>query len=139
GSWGAPADVATGSTRAPVAAADPLGHVTALWPLTTSIAFDSRVFDPVAPSLGALPDTSGTAGSPIAFTAAATDLWGNPVSYHWDFGDGAASDGQNVTHAYATEGTYTARVTGTDAAANQSSQAQIVQVAPAPVLVTPPP
>ena len=54
------------------------------------------------------------AGESLTFAAAATDADGDPLSYHWDFGDGATATGAYVEHAYASSGTYTAVVTVTD-------------------------
>ena len=52
---------------------------------------------------------SGAAPLHVVFTAS-----GDAVSYHWDFGDGAAADGATVEHVYGA-GAFTARVTGTSA------------------------
>lgn len=56
---------------------------------------------------------TGTAGVPIEFEGSA---YGGktPYSFHWDFGDGETSDEQNPSHAYTTEGEYTAILTVTD-------------------------
>jgi hypothetical protein len=60
--------------------------------------------------------SSGKSGETLAFSAtAATE---NPVvTYHWEFGDGVALDGAEVTHAYTQPGTYTVHIvsTGLDA------------------------
>jgi PKD repeat protein len=37
-----------------------------------------------------------------------------PYTYDWDFGDGASGTGQNPTHAYSAEGTYTVTLVVTD-------------------------
>jgi hypothetical protein len=42
------------------------------------------------------------------------DIDGTIVSYLWDFGDGDTSTGQNPTHAYDQEGSYTVTLTVTD-------------------------
>jgi PKD repeat protein len=68
---------------------------------------------------------SGIAGSPIRFTASAsdpTDTSGG-FTYTWSFGDGTTARGASVSHTYATAGNYTATVTvtesdGTTASAN---------------------
>src|SRR6202008_856034 len=50
-----------------------------------------------------------------SFTATASDPDGDTLTYDWDYGDGSAhSATQNPTHAYATAGTYTAKVTVSD-------------------------
>lgn len=39
---------------------------------------------------------------------------GMPAGYIWDFGDGTSGTGQNVTHAYATPGSYTVSMTSVE-------------------------
>jgi len=58
--------------------------------------------------------TSGTAPLTVTFTGSGTDTDGTIASYSWDFGDGAISDEQNLTHIYDSAGTYTATLTVTD-------------------------
>lgn len=49
------------------------------------------------------------------FTAEGTlDPDGKVVGYFWDFGDGAGSNGWNVTHIYTTSGVFTVRLTAMD-------------------------
>jgi probable HAF family extracellular repeat protein len=60
-------------------------------------------------------DTSVETGASVAFEATATGGAGG-YTYRWDFGDGTPSvDGQSVSHAYQKDGTYTPKVTVTDA------------------------
>jgi PKD repeat protein len=58
--------------------------------------------------------TNGIASLPVNFTAAATDADSDPLTYSWDFGDGATGNGATATHTYTTAGTYTAKVTVSD-------------------------
>src|SRR5262249_6339667 len=52
-----------------------------------------------------------------------------PLSYHWDFGDGATVDGTlTPSHTYADNGTYTATLTVTDANNLVTSDAAVVTV-----------
>ena len=46
-------------------------------------------------------------GESIDFTDISSDDDGNIVSWHWDFGDGTASDQQAPQHVYEDSGTYT--------------------------------
>lgn len=63
-------------------------------------------------------------------TVICTDLsFGNPTSWHWDFGDGTSSTEQNPTHTYASPGTYTITLTVTNAYGTDSSS-QTLRVAP---------
>ena len=51
----------------------------------------------------------------VDMTAEGTqDPDGNISGYFWDFGDGAGENGWNVSHVYATAGTYTVRLTVMD-------------------------
>ena len=47
--------------------------------------------------------------------AASTDSDGIPVTYKWDFGDGASGSGQITAHTYAEPGTYTVTLSVVDA------------------------
>jgi PKD repeat protein len=59
---------------------------------------------------------SGSVGSAIPFTSNGSADPEGVFSSTWDFGDGARVTAQNPTHAYATSGYYTARLTVTDTA-----------------------
>jgi PKD repeat protein len=63
---------------------------------------------PPTASPTALP-TSGFAPLTVQFTANATDLDGDPLTYLWQFGDGATSTEANVNHTYG-PGTFTAHL-----------------------------
>ena len=62
--------------------------------------------------------TSGTVPLSVNFTDTST---GGPTAWAWDFGDGETATAQNPSHTYATAGTYTARLTATNAAGSTSS------------------
>jgi PKD repeat protein len=53
-------------------------------------------------------------GIPVTMTAASTDPQSSPIAYSWTFGDGATATGANVSHTYATEGTFAVGVTATN-------------------------
>ena len=58
--------------------------------------------------------TSGPAPLTVSFSSAGSlDPEGQPITYSWDFGDGATSTSANPTHAYAA-GHYSARLTVSD-------------------------
>ena len=59
--------------------------------------------------------TVGKAPLMVNFTGdRSTDPDGDPLSYHWDFGDGKSSSATNPTHTYRKSGTYVAVLTVTD-------------------------
>lgn len=74
---------------------------------------------------------SGTAGSPISFSASgSSDADGSITSYQWTFGDGGTGSGASVNHSYQTAGTYTATLTVTDDdGATASAQALVTVTA----------
>jgi PKD repeat protein len=53
-------------------------------------------------------------GQDVAFTSAASDPEGDPVTLSWDFGDGTTSSDGAPTHAFAGAGTYSVVLTATD-------------------------
>ncbi|MDD5144041.1 PKD domain-containing protein [Methanoregula sp.] len=54
----------------------------------------------------------------VKFTDGSTNA---PTSWSWDFGDGITSDEQNPVHRYLTNGTYTVRLTATNAAGSSTA------------------
>lgn len=61
------------------------------------------------------------------FNGTATDAVG-VTRYWWDFGDGNASTGQNVTHSYADPGSYTVTMNASDDAGNNGTDTLSVSV-----------
>jgi uncharacterized repeat protein (TIGR01451 family) len=73
---------------------------------------------------------------PVAFTAEVTSQNCNGATFAWDFGDGSTSTQQNPSHAYATNGVFTARVTVTCAAdPTQTKSATVKVIVPAVQIV----
>ena len=61
------------------------------------------------------PDHRVSVGESVAFDAARSfDTDGRITAFAWDFGDGSGSSAAGEPHAYASPGTYTARLTVTD-------------------------
>ncbi len=50
--------------------------------------------------------TGGPAPLTVNFTSTATDPDGDPITYNWDFGDGASSGQRNVSHTFNRAGAY---------------------------------
>lgn len=57
---------------------------------------------------------TGAEGADLTFSATGTDPEGTTVTFAWDFGDGNTATGQQATHAYADDGSYTVTLTATD-------------------------
>ena len=70
--------------------------------------------DPVIASATRTPAGDVTVGTPVEFTAAATDADGDTLAYAWEFGDGGTATGATASRTYAAAGTYSAKVTVTD-------------------------
>jgi hypothetical protein len=49
----------------------------------------------------------------VTFSAQATDPDGDPITYSWNFGDGASGSGQSASHVYNAAGSFQATVTAT--------------------------
>jgi DNA/RNA endonuclease G (NUC1) len=85
----------------------------ALLPDDVEIAVESNTEPPFATASG--PAAPLAEGDTASFSAAGSvDPNGTIVSFAWDFGDGGTGSGETVTHVYAQDGAYTARLTITD-------------------------
>ncbi len=75
----------------------------------------------------AVPNPAGVHQT-IAFSASASEVGGDTISYGWAFGDGASDVGANTTHAYSPAGPYTATITASDTRGGQISSTIQIQV-----------
>jgi PKD repeat protein len=73
--------------------------------------------------------TTPTINEPIHFADSSTN---GPTSWFWDFGDGANSSERNPNHAYASPGSYTIRMTATNAGGSGSTTRTIIVILPPP-------
>lgn len=87
------------------------------------------------PTLQPLAAVTGNEGASIALSATANDPEGQPLTYSWDFGDGATGTGASPSHTYADNGSYNVQVTVSDGVhtASGSTTATISNVAPSGV------
>lgn len=116
---------------------DQNGSVAAIWTDTNDpgVEYDSA-FDAGGPGVTtASVPTTAAPGQPVTMSATFADLWSgvSPGGPTWDFGDGTTATGAQVTHTYATAGTYTITVGATDTLGNKGSATYTITVA------TPPP
>lgn len=72
---------------------------------------------PVLASCTASPATAGV-GETVNFSAEATGT--RPITFEWQFGDGATASTLNATHVYNEVGTYTATLTATNEAGSDA-------------------
>ncbi|MCW3024406.1 MAG: putative internalin, partial [Conexibacter sp.] len=77
-------------------------------------------------------DLQAFAGRPVTLDGGNSRPLAGIDRYHWEFGDAASDEGVTATHAYATPGTYTARLTVHGGADTESDTVQVV-VLPEPV------
>ena len=85
-------------------------------------------YDAQPPLLGGVSIPSqATVGETIDVFGTASDLWGAPA-ISTSFGDETQAGGPAVSHAYATPGTYTVRVTATDAVGRTTTTSGAVAV-----------
>src|SRR5271157_4151560 len=91
----------------------------------------------VAPTV-TFTDPSAPAGTPVSFTASATDV--SPAvqaagfTYAWNFGDGGTGSGATTTHTYASAGTYTVTVSATDEYGTTGTTTGTITILSAPVV-----
>lgn len=67
-------------------------------------------------------------GTPITFSASATDPGGDPLTYTWTFGDAGTGTGASLTHTYTDQGTYNVSVTASDPGGSKSTATTSVTV-----------
>jgi len=85
--------------------------------------------------------TSGYAPLAVVFSATGSfDPDGDPLGYHWLFGDGAEADGFTVSHSYPANGTFVATLQASDALVTREAKVSITvgSLPPTATLVSPP-
>lgn len=113
-----------GTYTARLTVTDNLGATASDQATVTIIANNNQ--SPVARITG---PTTGTVGATLTFSGStSSDADGTIAGYAWDFGDTQTGSGASVTHAFATAGSYTVRLTVTDnqGATNSAQQAVVI-------------
>jgi hypothetical protein len=135
GTFGAPTGLGlpfANSCLPPSAAVGPSGDGVMAWEGVRSNATytsEAAGFDASGPTLtGLVVPPTGTAGTPLALSVNAIDIW-NALTTAWDFGDGTTATGGAVSHTFAAPGNRTVTVTATDAIGNATSATGPVSVA----------
>jgi hypothetical protein len=114
-------------------AADADGDFVAGW-VADSGNYRVRSFDPAAPDVDPGPPAfdaisipaTAKAGRDVSFSARAHGE--SPVTVTWDFGDGATATGTDVQHAFTHPGSFTVKVTATDAGGAATSTTRTLAV-----------
>ncbi|MGM0590072.1 MAG: PKD domain-containing protein [Halobacteriota archaeon] len=86
------------------------------------------VADATRPVAEAGPDRTVKVGTPVSFDATESTDDTGVVSYWWEFGDGGLTNAPTPTHTYTEPGTYTVRLTVSDAARNKDADTATVTV-----------
>ena len=101
-------------------------------------AYEAGATAPSALAVAIGPDQGGTVDTALSFTGLVTGGTA-PHTFAWSFGDGASATGPSVSHVYPASGTYTVRLTATDAAGAQATETATVTISPAAPQPAPPP
>lgn len=147
GAWSTPTAVSParanpGTLRAAI---QPEGNAVAIWDAYDGAHYRVRAlgFDAVGPVVSALSvPATGTSGTPVDMSVAASDVWSGVAQPVWSFGDGASATGTSVSHTWTTPGSYTASVTLSDAVGNTTVRTLSISItapAAAPPLPLSPP
>jgi len=95
-----------------------------------------EISDAIPPVAKAGPDQEVKAGDEVVFDASESSDNIGVVSYFWDFGDGNTGTGKTTTHIYTNPGTYTVKLTVSDAAQNSATATTTITVeAPFPLWI----
>lgn len=81
-----------------------------------------------APALTACTANPATAGVGETVRFSATATGGRPMTFAWDFGDGATASTLEASHAYDEVGTYTATLTATNEAGSDTCTATVTVI-----------
>ena len=80
---------------------------------------------PTVAGVTASPSTALQNATSVSFSVQANDPDGDPLTYSWDFGDGASATGQTATHVYTTSGSFTVKATARDEKNSSNGQTTV--------------
>jgi alpha-galactosidase len=80
------------------------------------------------PALKMQSPAAGKAGEALAFSGEGLPAQAPVLTFHWDFGDGSATDGMKVQHTYTHAGEYDVHVTATGLDATTNSKNAKVKI-----------
>ncbi|HWH19401.1 MAG TPA: PKD domain-containing protein [Solirubrobacterales bacterium] len=137
GDWGTPTEISTVShdSDRPQIAVDAGGDAVATWGHYDGHSYTVQAdgYDVAGPQLRGLSiPASGTVGTPLSFSVSPLDVWSAVGATTWSFGDGGSAVGTSVSHTFAGPGTYTVKVSSTDAVGNTSTATGTVTVGAEP-------
>ena len=122
----------TGSTFTHTYAANSAVQVTVKDPAKLSTFVKATVnigSSNVAPAVSYTGAVSGNEGTPLSFSATATDADNDALAYAWDFGDGNTASTLNASHTFADNGNYKVTLTVSDGNGHSVVVSQVVAVA----------
>ncbi|OIR12954.1 MAG: hypothetical protein BEU05_00020 [Marine Group III euryarchaeote CG-Bathy2] len=83
----------------------------------------------VAPTLSVTGPASGSEAQSRSFEADTSDVEADTISVAWDFGDGETASGEDVTHTWADDGTYTITATASDEDGGETTETFDITIA----------
>jgi hypothetical protein len=96
---------------------------------TWTVVVNGTVTRPPVPRIELRP-ANPRVGEDIVFSARASTGGLQLVNFTWDIGDGTMAYGAELTHRYADAGTYTVRLTVTDARGNRAAATADLAIGP---------
>jgi adhesin/invasin len=117
------AQLTAGTTAGSATISGKLNGVT--FSATVSVTFTAEL---TWVSLMTITPNEPTVDEEVTCVAMAVDANGFPLTYAWEFGDGAKDTGSSTTHRYTTEGIYTVEVTVKNGAGTSLTQTAQVKV-----------